>query len=117
MTGLGKRKAQLAALTLQKGVRQLDQDSRPVTGILLAAAGSAVHEIPQDGQRVRDDLVRPATLDVHYEADAASIVLVTWVVQPLMCMVILFQIHSPISFVAGGPLRHLYCRTDQLCVF
>ena len=91
--------------------------ARPITGILLATAGTAVHEISQNCQCVRDDLVRAATFDIHHEADTTSIVLMDRVVEALLRLIMLFQIRSPISFIAGDSIRHPYCRTEQLCVF
>src|SRR5262249_8815449 len=51
-------------------------------GARIGADGAAVLEVEQDGERVGDDLVRLAALDVGDEADAARILVERRVVQP-----------------------------------
>src|SRR5262249_14977793 len=64
-------------------VRRLDEDAGAVAGVLLAAAGAAVLQVVEDGQGPAHDGVRPAPLQVDDEADAAGVVLVGRVVEPL----------------------------------
>src|SRR5262249_14199188 len=61
----------------------LDQAPRAVAGVVLAAAGAPVVQVDQGGDRVADEPVRPATLEVDQEADAATVVLVRRVVETL----------------------------------
>ena len=67
----------------QERVRHLDQDAGAVAGVDLAAAGAAMREVLQHLQRLADDGVRLAALDVDDEADAAGVVLVPGVVEAL----------------------------------
>src|SRR3989344_6561765 len=92
--GLGQRDAEPAAFTLQKDMRHLDQDAGAITGVFLATAGAAMHEVAQHRQRLRDDLVRTTALHARHEADAAGVVLTGRIVETLLCLA-LFQIHSP----------------------
>jgi hypothetical protein len=118
MPGFGQLHTELAALAIQKGMRHLDQDAGAVTGVLLAAAGAAMHEVAQDGQRLRHDLVRAAALHVHHEADATGVVLGGRIIEALLCLT-LFQIHSPFPFTSlPVAARHRTCWcADQPCVF
>ena len=65
----------------QKGVGDLNQDACAVAGVRLAPARAAVLQVLEDLQRLLQDRVRPAALDVDDEADAAGVVLVARVVQ------------------------------------
>ena len=58
----------------EKLVRNLHQDAGAVAGIGLAAAGAAVIEVDENGERLLDDGVGFAALHVHDKADAARIV-------------------------------------------
>ena len=61
----------------------LDEDARPVPGVDLAAAGAAVQEVLEDGEGLAHDGVGLSPLDVHDEADAAGVVLVSGIVEAL----------------------------------
>jgi hypothetical protein len=87
-------------------MRYLNQDARAVAGILLAATGTAMHEIPENRQRVRNDLVRAAALDVHDKTDTAGVVFVSRVIKTLLRLALQFQFQSPYSFTAGDVVRH-----------
>ena len=77
MLGLGQRRCPAARQRRgEELVRDLDQDSRAVAGVVLAAAGAAMVQVDQRGQAVADELVRFPPLQVDDEADAAAIVLV-----------------------------------------
>ena len=82
---LGRRQgnAQAAALATKERVRNLDQDAGAVAGVRLAAARAPVEQVDEDRERLADDRVRPAALDVDDEADAAGVVLVSRVVETL----------------------------------
>jgi hypothetical protein len=60
-----------------------------------------MHEVPENRQRVRDDPVRAATLDVHDKPDTASVVFICRVIKTLLRLAKLFQFRSPLSFTAG----------------
>jgi hypothetical protein len=68
---------------LQKRVRDLQQDTSPVTRIVLTPARTAVIEILQHRQRLLHDFMRLLTLDVHDKADTTGIVLKARVVEAL----------------------------------
>jgi hypothetical protein len=64
-------------------VRRLHQDARAVTGVGLAAAGTAVLQVQQHLNALLDDVAGLAALDVDDEPDAARVVLVLRVVKSL----------------------------------
>ena len=64
-------------------MRDLNEDARAVTRVDFTAAGAAVEEILEHLEGLGHDGVRPSPLHVHHEADAAGIVLVARVVEPL----------------------------------
>ena len=59
----------------------LHQDAGAVAGARVGADRAAMFEIAQDRDRVLDDLVRLAALDVGDEADAAGILFVARIEQ------------------------------------
>jgi len=61
---------------LQKPVGCLEQDTRPVAGVLLASTGAAVLEVEQNFKCLFDDRMCLGALEVSDEADATSVVLV-----------------------------------------
>lgn len=65
-------------------MRDLNQDSSAVTGFRVTTARSAMGKVDEDLQSLQYDIVRLLTLNVNYEADAASIVFVTGIVQSLL---------------------------------
>jgi hypothetical protein len=67
--------AELRALSLEEGMRDLDEDARPIAGERVGPDGSAMLEILKNAQGVDDDLVARPRLEVGDEADAAGIVL------------------------------------------
>ena len=62
-------------------MRNLHQDAGAVAGARVGADRAAVLEVQQNGQRVFDDLVRLASLDVGDEADAAGILVERGIVE------------------------------------
>jgi hypothetical protein len=64
-------------------MRDLDQDSGAVARVGLTAAGAAVLQVLQNLERLGDNPMRLAALDVHHEADATGVVLVGRVIEPL----------------------------------
>ncbi len=83
VAGLGQSDAELLALLFEEGVRDLDQDARAVAERGIGADGTAMLEIAQHRQRVRDDAVRLLALEVGDEADATGIAFVGGVEQAL----------------------------------
>ncbi len=78
-----QRDAELAARAAQEGVRQLDQDARAVALQRIGAGRAPMREIFEDRQRVADDGVILATLDVRDEPETAGVVLIGRIVEPL----------------------------------
>src|SRR5262249_23043942 len=76
--------AALGDLLGEEPVRHLDEDAGAVAGVGLAAAGAAVLQVFQHPDRLPNDVVRRAALQIDDEADAAGVVLVAGVVQTLL---------------------------------
>jgi hypothetical protein len=74
--------AELGRLAGKKLVRHLHQDAGAVAGARIGPYRPAVLEVEQDGQRILDDLMRLASLDVGNEADAAGILVACRVIEP-----------------------------------
>ena len=81
--GGGESDPERGALAREEGVRDLDEDARAVTRVDFTATGAAVEEVLEHLEGLGHDGVRPSPLHVHHEADAAGIVLVARVVEPL----------------------------------
>ena len=79
----GQAESQSIAGVLEKGVRDLEQDTGAVAGILLAATCAAVVQILQNRQCLLDDPMGLFALDINNEADATSIVLEFGVIKSL----------------------------------
>ena len=75
--------ARIGAFGAQEGVGHLDQDPRPVTGLGIGSHGAAMGEILEDGQALTDDFVAFHVFDIGHETDAAGIMLVPRIVEPL----------------------------------
>jgi hypothetical protein len=73
----------IGAGLLEEGLRDLQQDARPVAGVGFAAGSAAMPQVQQDRQGILDDSVRTPAFDVNHEADSAGIVLKPRVVKPL----------------------------------
>ncbi len=73
MAGLGQVDAELGGLAREELVRDLHQNAGAVAGPWVGADRAAVLEVEQDLERVVDDLVGFAALDVGDEADPAGI--------------------------------------------
>jgi hypothetical protein len=112
VSGRGQRETQLGAHAAQKNMRNLDQDPGAIAGILLAATGPAMHEVPEYRQRVRHDSMRTTTLYIHDETDAAGVVLISRVIKTLLhVLVTLFQFRLPVHL----PLAVIFS-TNPLCM-
>ena len=83
--GLRQLEAELVGLLGEERVRDLHQDAGAVAGARIGADRAAMLEIAEDRERVLDDLVRLAALDVGDEADAAGILVERRIVEPLRC--------------------------------
>jgi len=64
-------------------VRRLEEDAGPVAGVLLRADRAAVLEVHEHLERLREDVVRGAPLDVGDEPEPARVVLVPRIVEAL----------------------------------
>ena len=73
VAGRRQFEAELGRLLGEEFVRRLHQDAGAVAGARIGADRAAMLEIEQDGQRVLDDLVRFAALDVGNKSDPAGI--------------------------------------------
>ena len=104
----GQFDAQRCADLAQECIRHLQEDAGAVAGIGFTAAGAAMVEVDQDGQRLLDDLVGLFPLDVGDEADAAGIVFELGIVEPLLfgCSIVFHLVTFRSNFsewmLAGG---------------
>jgi hypothetical protein len=64
-------------------MRDLEQDSRAVTGLRIAAAGAPVREVDENLDAFENDVVAFLTGNVRHKTNPACIVLVARVVQTL----------------------------------
>ena len=76
-------KALTPARAAQKGIGQLDEDSRTVALQRVGPRGPAVREVLEDLQPLGDDVVAFRALDMHDEPQPARIVLVGRIVETL----------------------------------
>jgi len=60
---------------------QAGEDACTITGVGFIAEAATMHHAAVDVARIVNNGMAGATLDVAYEADAAALVLVTWVVE------------------------------------
>ena len=68
----------------QERVRKLDEDARAVTGLGVGAGRSAVLEMLERAQRLRDRLVAAHAVEPRDERDAAGVVLERRVIEALL---------------------------------
>ncbi len=64
-------------------MRNLEQDARAIAGIRVAAACSAMGQIFQYLKGLTYNAMRFSTLNVHDETDAAGVMFLIWIIQPL----------------------------------
>ena len=81
--GSGSVNPKLRALPRKELVRNLDQHARAVAGFRIASASAAMRQIDQDLDAFLHDLVRLVAIQIHHEAHAAGVVLMTWVIESL----------------------------------
>ena len=79
----GKADAGLGRDGVEEFLRHLDEDAGPVAGERIAPAGPAVGEVFEHLEPLTDDLVAAPPVHVDDEPDAAGIVLVGGIVEPL----------------------------------
>ena len=79
----GQRLAVRARPIVEQGVGHLDQAAGAVAHQRIGADRAAMVEVLQDLQTLGDDVVRFSAFDVHDEADAARVVLVSGIVKAL----------------------------------
>ena len=75
--------AQTCALSFEKGMRDLDENARPIARIGIAPAGSTMSEVDQNLDSLEDDVVAFLAGDISHESDAAGIVLKLRVIETL----------------------------------
>ena len=80
----GKVEPEALTFLFEKGVGRLQKNAGAVAGVLLAAAGPAMFQIDENLERLLDNARRPASLEIHDEADSAGIVLVPRIIQALL---------------------------------
>jgi hypothetical protein len=90
-SGWRKVNAFLNAFLFKKGVGNLNQNTRPVTGIVLGSLRPAVVEVNQNGQALAHDFIGFFSFDAGHEPDAAGIMLKSRVVQTLLGWVSLYS--------------------------
>ena len=83
VAGLGQLDLELGALLGQEVVRDLDQDAGAVARDRVGAHRAPVLDVAQDGDRVLDERVGLAALEIGDEADATGIVLPLRIEEPL----------------------------------
>jgi hypothetical protein len=66
---------QLAALTREKHMRNLDQDSRAIARLRIATCRTAVRQVLQNFEALADDPVRFLSTDAGHQPHATGIVL------------------------------------------
>ena len=84
LAGRGQREARLLADLGKELVRDLQEHAGAVAGVGFAAGGAAVVEVGQDLQRLLQDRVGLAPLQVRHKADAAGIVFKRRIVKSLL---------------------------------
>ena len=82
--GVGERDAGLFGGLDTERMRNLEQDSGAVTGVGLAAGGTAVVEVFEDLDALAEDFVGGAALQIGDETDATRIMLKPRIVEPLL---------------------------------
>jgi hypothetical protein len=80
----GGRVTPCAAISSRKKASGLDQDAGAIAEQGIVAGGTAVLEVLQNLQTLLDDGVAFAVLDVDDKADAAGVMFVGGVVEPLL---------------------------------
>src|SRR5262245_15052180 len=82
-TGLGQLDLELHALLGQEVMRNLDEDAGAIARDRIGADRAAVLDVAQDGDRVLDQLVGLAALEIGNKANAAGVVLALGIEEPL----------------------------------
>ena len=72
-----------SAFVAEETVRNLNQDTRAVTGQRVGAGGTAMRQVVEDRQALDDNVMAFPVLDVDHESNAAGIVLVPGVIEPV----------------------------------
>src|SRR5207302_10182001 len=101
--GVRQRQSELRAFGGEEGVRRLQEDAGTVAGFLLGSRRAPVLQVAEDPERLDDDVVRRAALDVDDESEAAGIVFERRVVEALSGRRSCFC-HDYPYYVPSGPL-------------
>ena len=107
VAGLRQLDVELGAFLDQEVVRDLDEDARAVAGDRVRTHGTAMLEVLEDVERVLDDAMRLATLQVGDEADAARVMLAQRIEQAagLGKQLVAVLLRFPLFRTAGGVHR------------
>ena len=75
--GCRKRETEAASSPAgKKRVRNLNEDTRPITGLRIATASPAMREVDEDLHAFQYNVVRFLALNIGHEANTASVMLV-----------------------------------------
>jgi hypothetical protein len=80
MTGVGKPETEACAFMREELVWDLDEDPRPVAGVLLGAGRPTVGKMLYGGDSVIHELMGLVALEVCDETDAATVMLVAGII-------------------------------------
>src|ERR1700687_2582837 len=78
-----QREAELGGLAGEELVRNLHQHAGAVAGTRVASAGPTMGQVVEHLESLLQDVVRAHSFDVDHKADAACVVLVSWIVEAL----------------------------------
>ena len=89
--------AALLSLFAEKVMRNLEQDSGAVAGVLLESGAAAVLQVDQNGQRIVQNLVMALAVDIGKRADAACIVVEFGAIKALLLSGICLHRDPPLA--------------------
>ena len=76
-------------------MRNLNQDSSSIAGVLFAAFGAAMLQVHENLKRPPNDVIRFASCDIDYKTDATCVVLELRIVQTLFRRQCGEHVHRP----------------------
>ena len=85
LPSFGERDVGLRGRGAEKGVGELEENSRAVAGRGVASYRAAVLEVLEEPESVAHDVVRARATQMRHEPHAAPVVFMDGVVQPLCC--------------------------------
>ena len=81
--GRRQREAESPGFADEKRMRNLNENACAVPGLRVAAASAPVRQVDQNLNALQDNIVRPVAIDIRHETQAAGIVFLTGVIEPL----------------------------------